>query len=477
MSVVSVGEIAEFEDYIPFRPHYGLEEIEEEPKEIPTKDYKILFKEQTLREARMSEEESFDSKKESSDDDKEEDKDELVDDISDKNISKPKKSSTITSSQYGTRNQQFYTKLSTLYRQGTGNSEFTIGNNSQKNGVLTSIRTSKDGSQSEALVAHKNQHKKLNKKFSMHFPSSKLKSKNTLRYISSRSSTNSKMLSVSGRLSGSVYKLGLNSQQIGYKSNNVLFISHSQRQIANAGIKDLIIILSHMGFDKPHDQISEDNRKSMKSISQIESSQNSRIQTIIKLFQNEVRSIEEAMYFLVPNKEGLWEHKFIPESYYKAPEYCIVCKRNNDQNIDKKENNSDHLPPGIDGFNKFGDLENTPLTKNFEDSRVINLKDKRVMHNRAYLNRSFISQNNSNKTSYKNSTKNKIKNSRNSMLPDNDITEENANIVDENYEKTSHQNFDLSEKYDDLMMYQEMNENKELFTNKHISKGEDSPKS
>lgn len=31
-------------------------------------------------------------------------------------------------------------------------------------------------------------------------------------------------------------------------------------------------------------------------------------------FYTDICSIEEAMYYLVPNKDGFWEHKFIPES-------------------------------------------------------------------------------------------------------------------------------------------------------------------
>lgn len=74
-----------------------------------------------------------------------------------------------------------------------------------------------------------------------------------------------------------------------------------------------------MGFE--NEEVNDETAKSFKSGTQIENLSSTRLQNIIKLFQSEVRSIEEAMYYLVPNKEGLWEHKFVPESYFKAPEY------------------------------------------------------------------------------------------------------------------------------------------------------------
>ena len=77
-----------------------------------------------------------------------------------------------------------------------------------------------------------------------------------------------------------------------------------------------------MGFENEESKESrEGTLKSMKSATQLENTGFTRLQTLIKLFQGEVRSIEEAMYYLVPNTDGLWEHKFVPESYCKAPEY------------------------------------------------------------------------------------------------------------------------------------------------------------
>ena len=39
-------------------------------------------------------------------------------------------------------------------------------------------------------------------------------------------------------------------------------------------------------------------------------------------------SIEQAMYYLVSNSEGYWEHKFIPESRIHQAEFWLLCKRN-----------------------------------------------------------------------------------------------------------------------------------------------------
>ena len=39
-------------------------------------------------------------------------------------------------------------------------------------------------------------------------------------------------------------------------------------------------------------------------------------------------SIEEVMYFLVPNSNGLWEHKFIPESQTFPGKEWFLWRRN-----------------------------------------------------------------------------------------------------------------------------------------------------
>jgi hypothetical protein len=82
---------------------------------------------------------------------------------------------------------------------------------------------------------------------------------------------------------------------------NELFISHALKQTGNTNIKDLIINLHSMGF--------EDERVER------------------TLYYAEVSSIEEAMYFLVPNKFGFWEHKFVPEEYCNGQDWCLFCKR------------------------------------------------------------------------------------------------------------------------------------------------------
>ena len=167
-SVVSVNEILEFEDYVPFRPAYNLEQIDEEKQVGLDKDLeerKSVIHERkrkrtdiTLTEARMSEEESFTSHdktenyevvevSEPSEDDESiesiessEDQSELKDCLRVNVTSKPRKSSTFNSSQLNDRKMLFPTKLSSQYnRQGTGNSELTMGNYSQKGGILTSI--------------------------------------------------------------------------------------------------------------------------------------------------------------------------------------------------------------------------------------------------------------------------------------------------------------------------------------------------
>ena len=258
----------------------------------------------SLKEARMSEEDSYNSHKKSkiTEEDEEDNESEYRDDLSIDEHLKPRKSSTIKSSQFNDRHFQYQTKISTLYRQGTGNSEITIGN-SQKGGVKTSIWTSKDGTKPNALINPKALEQRLKKKYSLHFPSVKLKSRNTLKFRSSNSSSNSKILSISYRKS-KMFKLGITAQISQILSNYHLFTSPAQKQIGNTNFKDIIVSLFEMGFE---------DEKVEKAI-----------------FHGEVKSIEEAMYFLVPNKEGFWEHKFIPEEYWKPHDWWVFCKRTKD---------------------------------------------------------------------------------------------------------------------------------------------------
>ena len=42
----------------------------------------------------------------------------------------------------------------------------------------------------------------------------------------------------------------------------------------------------------------------------------------------EASSIEEVMYYIVPNSNGLWEHKFLPESHTLTGKDWFLCRRN-----------------------------------------------------------------------------------------------------------------------------------------------------
>jgi len=96
-------------------------------------------------------------------------------------------------------------------------------------------------------------------------------------------------------------KMNMSSYQNGTLNNYALFTSQALRKGGNSNIKDLIITLCEMGFDD---------------------------ETVERaIYFGEVKSIEEAMYYLVPNKDELWEHKFIPEEYCKPQDWCLFCKR------------------------------------------------------------------------------------------------------------------------------------------------------
>lgn len=100
----------------------------------------------------MSEEESYESDENTHTEEEEEDNEsEYRDNLQVESHLMPRKSSTFNSSQLNDMQMKFQTKISTLYRQGTGNSDMTLIN-SQKGGVKTSICISKDGTKSEALI-------------------------------------------------------------------------------------------------------------------------------------------------------------------------------------------------------------------------------------------------------------------------------------------------------------------------------------
>lgn len=153
ISAVSVNEIMDFEDYIPFRPTYNLESIDEEKQmgldldleEMKSITHELKKNEYSFKEARMSEEESFDSDENESESSKvsqvsseesSEDESEYKDYLKVEAHLMPRKSSTFNSSQLNDRSLKFNTKISLKYkRQGTGDSELTMGNYSQKRGI------------------------------------------------------------------------------------------------------------------------------------------------------------------------------------------------------------------------------------------------------------------------------------------------------------------------------------------------------
>ena len=167
VSAVSVSEILDFEDYVPFRPTYNLESIDEEKivgldkdkEERKSTVYESKNNNFSLKEARMSEEESFDSSEitdessEESDESSDDNESEYKDYLKVEPHLRPRKSSTFNSSQFHENRMKFQTKISSQYnRQGTGNSELTIGNYSQKGRILTSIWASRDGTKSEVHI-------------------------------------------------------------------------------------------------------------------------------------------------------------------------------------------------------------------------------------------------------------------------------------------------------------------------------------
>jgi len=47
----------------------------------------------------------------------------------------------------------------------------------------------------------------------------------------------------------------------------------------------------------------------------------------------DILSIEEVMNYLVPNNQGYWDHKFIPESQCSTQKKCLLCRRPERQNL------------------------------------------------------------------------------------------------------------------------------------------------
>ena len=420
----------------------------------------------------MSEEESYNSKRlsdssESSEEDDEDNESEYRDLLTVEPNMKPRKSSTFNSSQLNDRTLRFPSKLSTLYRQGTGNSDMTLGNNSGKGVILTSICTSKDGTKSEILINPVNLRAKIKKKYSLHFPSTKLKARNTFNFKSSNSSTNSKMMSISYRKS-QIFKLGITPSVSTTLSNYVLMTSPAQKQQGNTNIKDIVITLHQMGF--------EDER--------VEKA----------LFYGEIKSVEEAMYFLVPNKGGFWEHKFVPEEYCKGQDWCLFCKRQQEKrnNHSPKKfyshRSSDKSKSEIGGEPKINDLEKLQLSMKNEPKIVIQMKDRTIISNKQYvqrknqkrLNETFNTVSQLQVSSGKNNGKqSKDSSDKTPINYENDMTELNNNGLDENDDKTSQHNFDLSQRYDEMSEYHEINIIRDPLSKKQTVKicDDSSPKS
>lgn len=201
------------------------------------------------------------------------------------------------------------------------------------------------------------------------------------------------------------------------------------------------------------------------------------------------------MYYLVPNREGLWEHKFVPEEYCKGQDWCLFCKRQQEKSR-KKANSTSKYPSnrssdksasqGRDAKNN--DPERASLNATKEAKVVIHMKDKIIISNKKYvqkknqrrLNETFntVSQLQVNS----NTKKDKKSGHSGEETPgvyENDLTEINNNALDDNYDKNSQHNFELSQRYDEITEYHELNLVKEPIKSKNTFKmGEDSsPKS
>lgn len=162
---------------------------------------------------------------------------------------------------------------------------------------------------------------------SLHFPSTKLRSRKTLKFLSSNSSSKSRLQSIRSIRKNNYAKLNAAPS---LTSNYDLFTSPALRQIGNTNIKDLIITLHTMGFEDERIErtlyYGEVTRFKSQNL-QKQSYYNYNKTSDFKL----CNSIEEAMYFLVPNKNGLWEHKFIPEEFCRGQDWCLFCKRHQEK--------------------------------------------------------------------------------------------------------------------------------------------------
>jgi hypothetical protein len=173
MSAVSMNEILDFEDYVPFKPNQNLEQIDEEKAlglDIDREGHKssitdsLIFNTPNVisfKEARMSEEESFDTREigEELDDEGNESEDNVSEHHGNLRVTlpdaKPKKSSTFTSFQLNEGNIRSNAKTPSLYRKNRGISNMKESDSyqySHENAGLNSIRTSRHGTKSEILT-------------------------------------------------------------------------------------------------------------------------------------------------------------------------------------------------------------------------------------------------------------------------------------------------------------------------------------
>ncbi|CAI2366416.1 unnamed protein product [Moneuplotes crassus] len=438
VSVISVNEILDFDDYVPFKPENHLEKIDEEKQQILDKDQEerksTLMKNQpySFQEARMSEEESYTSRSESMSETSESDNEsEYVDHLKVEPNIRLKRASTFNSAQVHQKMLKFQTKLSSQYnRQGTNNSELTMGNYSQKGRILTSIGASKDGNDLDTLIQPGALKSKLKKKMSMSFSKGRLKSKKTFQYRSS-SSSKSKIMSIRSYNRKKFVKL-IPPAPAKKATNYTLFTSKALRKVGTTTTKDLIIALNQMGFE---------DEKVEKTI-----------------YYGEVKTIEEAMYYLVPDQAKAWEHKFVPEAYCKSQDWCLFCKRQqkkmkktNSKNGNTSEKSRQNTPDS-----KSRDIENCSL-KSAEQKQVIHMMDKIIVNNRQFVQRKFR-----NKLSEtiqtvshpgmnafrigQRSFKNYGEETPNALLENQEVTE--MNIQEEIGDKNSNLGFDISQNDD-----------------------------
>ena len=124
----------------------------------------------------------------------------------------------------------------------------------------------------------------------------------------------------------------------------------------NSSLQELIVKLHEMGFN------------------------NDRIERAF--LYADVTSIEEIMSYLVPNSNGFWDHKFLPESQWNHERKCLLWRRpNNSRNDSITKRN--HL---LSGSNmRTPDIELGSPVKSRELSQVIEHEDRVIKNNKKLL--------------------------------------------------------------------------------------------